>query len=144
MGKNQSSEYVGLRLRLWAFLVDLLVFVFFSVPFLYLIHGREYFKSAISVRGPVDLINTLVFPSLAILLFWLAWSATPGKMVVSAKIVDVKSGQKPTAKQFLLRFAGYFLALLPLGFGILWIAFDPRKQGWHDKLAGTAVVRAKR
>jgi len=28
--------------------------------------------------------------------------------------------------------------------GILWVAFDPRKQGWHDKLAGTVVVRPRR
>jgi uncharacterized RDD family membrane protein YckC len=27
--------------------------------------------------------------------------------------------------------------------GIIWVAFDPRKQGWHDKLAGTVVVRPK-
>jgi uncharacterized RDD family membrane protein YckC len=27
--------------------------------------------------------------------------------------------------------------------GIIWVAFDKRKQGFHDKLAGTLVVRAK-
>ncbi|HKF94921.1 MAG TPA: RDD family protein, partial [Gammaproteobacteria bacterium] len=31
----------------------------------------------------------------------------------------------------------------PLGLGFLWIAFDKRKQGWHDKLAATVVVRPK-
>jgi len=33
--------------------------------------------------------------------------------------------------------------MLPLMLGILWVAFDPRKQGWHDKLAHTVVVRPK-
>jgi uncharacterized RDD family membrane protein YckC len=28
--------------------------------------------------------------------------------------------------------------------GLLWVAFDPRKQGWHDKLAGTVVIRSRR
>ena len=28
--------------------------------------------------------------------------------------------------------------------GFLWIACDPRKQGWHDKMANTVVVRARR
>jgi len=37
----------------------------------------------------------------------------------------------------------YFLSGLPLLLGIFWIAFDGRKQGWHDKLAGTVVVRQK-
>jgi uncharacterized RDD family membrane protein YckC len=43
-----------------------------------------------------------------------------------------------------LRYAGYFVALLPVGLGILWVAFDARKQGWHDKLAKTVVVRGRR
>jgi uncharacterized RDD family membrane protein YckC len=28
--------------------------------------------------------------------------------------------------------------------GLVWVAFDPRKQGWHDKIAGTVVVRPRR
>jgi uncharacterized RDD family membrane protein YckC len=31
----------------------------------------------------------------------------------------------------------------PLFAGIIWVAFDRRKQGWHDKLADTVVVRKK-
>jgi uncharacterized RDD family membrane protein YckC len=31
--------------------------------------------------------------------------------------------------------------MFPMCLGFLWIAFDKRKQGWHDKLAGTVVVR---
>jgi uncharacterized RDD family membrane protein YckC len=30
-----------------------------------------------------------------------------------------------------------------LGLGLIWVAFDPKKQGWHDKLAGTVVIRSK-
>jgi len=33
--------------------------------------------------------------------------------------------------------------VVPLGLGLLWVAFDKRKQGWHDKLAGTVVIRSK-
>ncbi|MDG2018151.1 MAG: hypothetical protein P8J25_01765 [Porticoccaceae bacterium] len=28
--------------------------------------------------------------------------------------------------------------------GIIWVAFDKRKQGWHDKLASTAVIRTNK
>ena len=31
--------------------------------------------------------------------------------------------------------------MIPLCLGLIWVAFDARKQGWHDKLAGTVVVR---
>jgi uncharacterized RDD family membrane protein YckC len=35
--------------------------------------------------------------------------------------------------------AAFSVIVLFLGF--LWIAWDQDKQGWHDKIAGTAVVR---
>lgn len=138
---EKPSECVGFGYRLWAWCLDGIAFVFFSVPVLYAIHGRDYFKSAIPMRGPIDLLNNSVFPGLVILLFWFFYAATPGKMGISAKIVDAKSGGKPAPWQFLLRFIGYFLAAAPLGIGLLWILVDPKKQGWHDKLARTLVVR---
>ncbi|PIP08224.1 MAG: hypothetical protein COX51_04865, partial [Syntrophobacteraceae bacterium CG23_combo_of_CG06-09_8_20_14_all_50_8] len=39
-----------------------------------------------------------------------------------------------------LRWIGYFISALPLYIGFLWVAFDGKKQGWHDKLAGTVVI----
>jgi uncharacterized RDD family membrane protein YckC len=74
--------------------------------------------------------------------FWLTKQATPGKLAIGARIVDARTGGKPSVGQFILRYLGYFLSSLPLGLGFLWVAFDRRKQGWHDKIAGTVVVRA--
>ena len=37
-----------------------------------------------------------------------------------------------------------FLSLAPAGIGFLWIAFDSEKQAWHDKIAGTVVVRTRK
>ncbi|WP_141737159.1 RDD family protein [Marinobacter sp. X15-166B] len=34
------------------------------------------------------------------------------------------------------------LSALPLCLGFIWVGVDKRKQGWHDKLAGTVVVRS--
>jgi uncharacterized RDD family membrane protein YckC len=36
---------------------------------------------------------------------------------------------------------GMFLAALPCGLGLLLVAFDQRKRGWHDRLANTVVRR---
>ncbi|MGZ8994756.1 MAG: RDD family protein, partial [Burkholderiaceae bacterium] len=41
------------------------------------------------------------------------------------------------------RYFGYYVSTIPLLIGLIWVAFDSRKQGWHDKLAGTVVVRPK-
>jgi uncharacterized RDD family membrane protein YckC len=37
-------------------------------------------------------------------------------------------------------YLAYLIATLPSGLGLLWVAFDARKQGWHDELAGTLVL----
>jgi uncharacterized RDD family membrane protein YckC len=79
----------------------------------------------------------------AIVLFWLYRQATPGKMAISARIVDARTGGKPGIGQLIGRYLGYFVSTMPLFLGLIWVAFDPRKQGWHDKLAGTVVVRPR-
>ena len=35
------------------------------------------------------------------------------------------------------------LLTIPLLLGFIWVAFDAKKQGWHDKLAGTLVVKSR-
>lgn len=143
MANERSFDYVGFWPRVWAALLDVLVFVFLTVPLLYAIHGRDYFRSEVPLRGPVDFLNTFVLPSAIIILCWFICASTPGKMAISAKIVDAATGQRPKPRQFILRYLGYYLSALPLGLGFLWVAIDSRKQGWHDKLAGTVVIRTK-
>ncbi|MEI7900067.1 MAG: RDD family protein [bacterium] len=144
MENEQSFDYVGFWSRVWALLLDFLVFPLVTIPLLYAIHGRGYFKSDITVRGPIDFLNTFVLASAVIILCWIVCAATPGKVAVSAKIVDALTGKRPTPRQFIIRYLGYYLSAVPLGLGFLWVAFDSRKQGWHDKLAGTVVIRPKK
>jgi uncharacterized RDD family membrane protein YckC len=55
-------------------------------------------------------------------------------------VVDGKSFQALTIGQALLRYFGYLVSLLPLGLGFIWVAFDKRKRGFHDLIAGSVVV----
>lgn len=142
MSDNQNFTYAGFWVRVWAALLDMVLFVLLTIPVLYAIHGRGYFQSEVTARGPVDFLNMFVLPNVLLLVCWLLGAATPGKRAVGAKIVDAKTGERPRVSQFALRFLGLYVAALPLGLGLLWVAFDRRKQGWHDKLAGTVVVRA--
>jgi len=64
---------------------------------------------------------------------------TPGKMVMNLKVVQV-SGEAITPGIAFLRWVGYIVSCLFLFLGYLWVAFDRRKQGWHDKIAGTVVI----
>jgi uncharacterized RDD family membrane protein YckC len=44
----------------------------------------------------------------------------------------------------IVRALGCFLSLFVVGLGFLWIAIDDERQAWHDKIAGTVVVRVPR
>ncbi len=84
-----------------------------------------------------------IAPALAVILFWWFRGATPGKMVVDAVIVDAHTFRHPTNWQLVGRYLGYFVSTVPFGLGLIWVAFDPRKQGWHDKMANTVVIRKR-
>jgi len=64
-------------------------------------------------------------------------------MAVHARVVDARTFQPPGTGQLIIRYLGYFVATVPFCLGLLWVAFDKRKQGWHDKLAGTVVISGR-
>ncbi|MDA8445662.1 RDD family protein [Paracidovorax valerianellae] len=137
-------EYVGFWARVGATLIDTVLLIVVTVPLLVWFYGWEYFESDHLVLGPADFVISWVLPALAVVLFWLSRQATPGKMAIGARVVDAATGKPMTTAQSVGRYVAYFAAAIPLGLGLLWVAFDGRKQGWHDKLAGTVVVRPKR
>ena len=47
------------------------------------------------------------------------------------------------SEQLIGRYLGYYVSTIPLMLGFLWVAFDARKQGWHDKMANTVVIRKR-
>ncbi len=137
-------EYVGFWRRFWASLIDSILLLLIIMPILLTVYGTDYLTSDKLIHGPMDFLLQWVVPAFVVILFWMYKQATPGKMAFSAKVVDAATGKKPSTGQFIGRYLAYYLATLPLFLGLVWVAFDPRKQGWHDKLAGTVVVRPKR
>lgn len=140
---TEELEYVGFWRRVGAAIIDTLLIMIFTMPVLVAIYGTQYFSSTRMVHGPADMLITWVLPAIAVIAFWLVRGATPGKMAMSARIVDAQTGGPLTPIQSVIRYLGYFISIIPLFLGIIWVAFDRRKQGWHDKLAGTVVVRPR-
>ena len=93
--------------------------------------------------SPMDFVVQVLVPAVLVVVFWMRKSATPGKMMLHARIVDATTGAVPTSRQLVIRYLGYYVSMLPLFLGLMWVGWDPRKQGWHDKLANTVVVRPK-
>jgi len=80
--------------------------------------------------------SVIYFPA-----FWVWQGATPGKMLMGVKIVKT-DGSPIGIGTAILRYVGYFVSALILFIGYLMIAWDGKKQGLHDKIAGTYVVEA--
>ncbi|MEY4560899.1 MAG: hypothetical protein RLZZ618_176 [Pseudomonadota bacterium] len=140
---NDLPTYAGFWSRTLASLIDTLWMSAILVPVLVSIYGWAYFdgtKTSV-FAGPADILLTYVAPAVAVVAFWIYRQATPGKSALGLKVVDATTGGPLSPKQAILRYIGYYVSTIPLFIGILWVAFDERKQGWHDKIAGTVVIK---
>ena len=72
---------------------------------------------------------------------WKLKGSTIGGIICGLRVVrlDGRPIDWPTA---IARALSCFLSLAVVGLGFLWIAIDHDRQAWHDKIAGTLVVRA--
>ena len=144
-----KPEYVGFGVRFVAFLIDSFWALVAATLLAALIFGQPDVDLETISRDPAGtlallsgrLLFDLAAVAIMILLFWMARSATPGKMVFSAVIADAQTLGQPSKTQLVVRYLGYYPSIVGLMLGFVWIAFDRRKQGWHDKLAGTVVVK---
>lgn len=134
--------YAGFWVRVVAAIIDSILTMFVLAPILYAVYGPDYWSSDRMVQGSLDVLISYVLPAIAVILFWFYKSATPGKMAWGLKVVDARTHGKPALVNLVVRYIGYYVATIPLGIGIIWVAFDKKKQGWHDKMAGTVVVKS--
>lgn len=73
------------------------------------------------------------------LFFWALFGFTPGKFLLGLRIVR-QDGRKMGFGRSIIRFIGYWISMIPLGLGFIWIILDPKREAWHDKLADTHVI----
>lgn len=140
---ENNYEYAGFWVRTAATLIDTLLLVMITWPILYAIYGHQYVDDTIGIT-PIQVLLEWILPIAATVVFWVTKSATPGKMALSLKVLDERTGNALTVGQSLGRYFGYLVSIIPLGLGILWVAWDIKKQAFHDKLASTVVVKDKR
>jgi len=143
MANESELEYAGFWRRCGATGIDTFLLCIVTFPLLGMLYGPNYWMDQRLVHGPADFLISWVLPAAIVLVFWASKGATPGKMAIGARVVDERTGGKPSTGQLIGRYFAYFISALPLCLGFLWAGFDPRKQAWHDKLSGTVVVRRK-
>lgn len=140
--RGRQPSRVGFGPRLGAVLIDVLVIVVAQ-----LVVGAALGLVVGLAGGTVAGAETLgglagIAVSVA---YWIVLHArlrqTVGKRAVGAVVVDAHTLEGITHPRALGRYLAEFLSGVALGLGYLWVLWDRDRQGWHDKLASTLVVR---
>ena len=92
-------------------------------------------------RGGLQTLLGLVY----YVYFWSSNSPWPGQ-TVGNKLLNIRviktDGSNLDIGQALIRYIGLLISIIVIFIGVIWAAFDANKQGWHDKIAGTYVIKS--
>jgi uncharacterized RDD family membrane protein YckC len=141
------SPFGGFWIRLVAWLIDLVILVGTDIiAFIAL----AFVTATVVSFGDAELdsnATAAVFWLIAFAVpipYWLLFppllGGTPGKLMLGYRVVD-DHGKHVSLKRSLGRMLAQIPSAMVLGLGYVWIGFDSRKQGWHDQIAKTFVVR---
>jgi uncharacterized RDD family membrane protein YckC len=143
-------QLVGFAPRLVAFMLDLVLINMLAVIFT--LGGMiAYVKGGVPRQDMpllfhnLDAYAPLFFASFILMsmtyftYFHGAAGQTPGKMIMGLRVVR-EDGRPLGHRRAMLRWIGYLFSSAFLNLGFLWIIVDRKKQGWHDKMAGSLVV----
>jgi uncharacterized RDD family membrane protein YckC len=128
-----SSEKAGFGIRVVAFVIDGVILAILTGILNSILFAGD------SVRG--NGLNTLVGLAYS-MYFWSSYGhgQTVGNRIMKLRVIKT-DGSELTLTDTFLRYVGLILSFLCLFIGVIWVAFDANKQGWHDKIASTYVVK---
>jgi uncharacterized RDD family membrane protein YckC len=141
IGHFKSAGF-GLRYGAWMFdfLITLIAIMFFT--FIVTAVSRESVVGSNTVLGIVAVLTLLLFVVNFVVLAGTNGQSA-GMRILGIYIARI-DGRPFTIKDAAIRhLVGYPLSTIAFFLGFLWMLWDPRQQGWHDKLAGTIVVMSK-
>ena len=93
-----------------------------------------------NILGGLSGIVSFVVNVAYLVYFWSTTGQTIGHKVMGLRVVRT-DGSSLDMSRAVIRYVGMVVSAIPLGLGFLWVALDDRKQGWHDKIADTCVIK---
>ena len=87
------------------------------------------------------LIMTILVTVLYFVLLWVKRGATIGQSVLGLRVVRRADGGPIGWGTAIVRYIVLCIGFAVIYLGVIWVAFDDRKRGWHDLAAGTLVVK---
>ena len=126
----------GFGIRLLAYIIDVIILAIVSAV-VTLVFGAAG-DAGQTIAGVINAVIGLAYT----LYFWSTSGATPGKSVLGLRVVAI-DGSPMNITKAIMRLIGYVVSSVVLFLGFIWIIFDGQKQGWHDKIAGTYVIKTR-
>lgn len=152
-GPAPGLKYAGFGIRTAAYLIDAIILFVVSLIVSPALGGYTHtvttvnqfgeYTTATTANGAVTLFQFLV-GAVYMIGFWVGTGRTPGQMALNLRVVRVADGGRIGIGQGIVRYIGLFISFLVILIGVIWVAFDPRRQGWHDKMATTFVVQEQK
>ncbi|MBN2516262.1 MAG: RDD family protein [Deltaproteobacteria bacterium] len=147
------THYGGFWRRMIAFLIDKFVLSLISMILVFiasLFLGLGFpFDLSINISEVItgtfilSYYGTTIFLNMVYFTYFHGTTGqTPGKKIIGLKVIQ-KTGDEMTLGLAFLRWVGYIVSGLVFNLGFLWVAFDRKKQGWHDKIASTYVINLR-
>ncbi len=149
--RKLSPKYAGFWLRVLAYIIDSILGVLLMLTVGFLVGAMIGFIIAVVGGSEEDIKAIAGFAGnvISLVISWLwytltessTWQATPGKKILGLKVTD-EQGNRISFGLANKRYWSKILSTLILLGGFLMVAFTEKKQGLHDKIAGTLVVKA--
>lgn len=149
--ESYTVDYAGFWLRLVAMVIDSVVIgviIWLFVGLWPLVLGRGWMGAATDAgdAGTIYWASLILIPVLIIaayfIVFWHWRGQTPGMQVMRITVIRF-NGDPVSWGSAVMRFLGYIISTAVLLIGFFWVAYDARRQGWHDKLAETYVIMGR-
>jgi uncharacterized RDD family membrane protein YckC len=147
-GPAPGYEYAGVGIRAAAHLVDSLVMAVIGFILLLVVGGvavgfgiQDSDQTGTALIGLAFLLGWPLLSTLYLVSLWATTGRSLGMMAFHLRVGRLSDGRPLGWGCALLRALGFFVACLPVGAGLFLAGGDARKQGWHDRIAGTLVVR---
>lgn len=142
---EQTITVIGFGRRLAAMLIDGLLIALLTFILVVAVAFLAVLAASFGQRDqppPIERLIVLCGALISVVYYvgyWAKSGQTVGKSMLGIKVVGTDGSRLSTGKA-LLRYIGYLVSGIVLSLGFLWIAYDPKRQGWHDKIAGTYVI----
>ena len=136
-----AVQYAGFGIRFVAMVIDIIV-ISFAVGILGMVLGVANFSFS---EGEFRFSNPLqLLACVYQVIMDVKFGGTIGKLALGLRVQNADTGANLSwLEAFLREVVGRVLSSLVLGLGYLWVIWDPKKQGWHDKIAKSVVVKVK-